>query len=118
MPGNHETSEACPLVDVGRKSRKIRKRKTVAKDKRKNRKFRRATKVQKKLGSPEAHGEKPFLSLRFSRGISHYDDNLAVKYAEKNFRFHSLRRFLCCCEVGVLHLSNKQLKNPYTTNKI
>jgi hypothetical protein len=41
---------------------------------------------------------------------------LAVKYAEINFRFNSLRRLLCCCEVGVLHLSNKQVQNPYPIN--
>jgi hypothetical protein len=42
---------------------------------------------------------------------------LAVKYAEINFRFHSLRRFLCCREVGMLHLSNKQVQNHYKINK-
>jgi hypothetical protein len=77
------------------------------------------TKVQKEFRKAQkTYGEKPFfVGLDVVAGISHYYVSLAVKCAEINFRFHSLRRFLCCCEVGVLHLSNKQVQNPYKINK-
>jgi len=68
-------------------------------------KLRRSHQGPEEVMKPRSSWRKALLSLRFSRGISHYYVSLAVKYAEINFRFHSLRRFLCCCEVGVLHLS-------------
>jgi len=49
-------------------------------------------KIQK-LGSPEAHGKKPFVTFRTR--ISHYLDNLAVTYAEKRISDDSRRRSSC-----------------------
>jgi len=65
IPGNHDASEAYPLVDAPRKGKKRKIGKLVSTERKKNgkekngkKKKRRAPKVQK-LGSPEAHGEKP-----------------------------------------------------------
>jgi len=46
-----------------------------------------------KLGSPEAHGEKPFIALRIR--ISHCLDSLAETYAEKRISDDSRRKSSC-----------------------
>jgi hypothetical protein len=71
----------------GRKAAKTQKKKI---QKPKN-KINELPKVQK-LGSPEAHGEKPFVALRIR--ISHCFDSLAVTYAEK-ISDDSRRKSLC-----------------------
>lgn len=61
-------------------------------------------KVQK-LGSPEAHGEKPLPSLRFGSVIT---STIWLSHMRRREFLTTLEESPCAGEVGCCHLSNKQ----------
>jgi len=121
IPGNHDASEACPLVDAGRSRRKVklaRKKKVKLARKKKvklaRKKKGRSPSIQKLGKSPEAHGSKPFaftVRIRISRCCG----DLAVTYAENEISHINSRRRSPCWRswsAVIPQIKRRNLKNP------
>jgi len=86
IPGNHDASEAYPLVDAPKiKGKKRKKSKLVAerKEKGKVKEKRKKSPQGPEARKPKSSWRKALEPLTFRIRISRYSDNLAETYAER-----------------------------------